>query len=153
MSPESATNFSQLSYWEYLYLCGVVPPLGKLGGPKVAASPKSDKKLYKLYKKGLDCTNAEGCLSEPLLHREEQFQFVLMCILHLVIRLVTTSPNLLGRIVRTFHRPLGIVFKIASVVPRPKLVSRAMPLRMGKRHGSCWQIGVILARCSSHMRA
>ena len=49
-------------------------------------SPKSDKKLYKLYKKGLDYTNAKGCMSEPLLHIEERFKFVVMCILHLVLR-------------------------------------------------------------------
>ena len=49
-------------------------------------SPKSDKTLYKRYKKGLDCTNAKGCVSEPLLHIEERFTFVVMCILHLVIQ-------------------------------------------------------------------
>ena len=49
-------------------------------------SPKSDKKLYKVHKKGLDCTTGKGCVSEPLLHIEERFKFVVMCILHLVIR-------------------------------------------------------------------
>ena len=47
-------------------------------------SPKCDKQLYKLYKKGLDCTNVKGCVSERLLHVEERFKFVVMCILHLV---------------------------------------------------------------------
>ena len=41
--------------------------------------------LYKLHKKGLDCTTAKGCVSEPLLHIEERFKFAVMCILHLVI--------------------------------------------------------------------
>ena len=49
-------------------------------------SPKGDNDLYKLCKKGLDCTNAKGCASEPLLHIEERFKFVVMCILHLVVR-------------------------------------------------------------------
>ena len=49
-------------------------------------SPKIDKKLYERYKKGSDCTNPKGCVSEPLLHVEERFKFVVMCILHLVIR-------------------------------------------------------------------
>ena len=37
MAPESARNFSLISYMEYLYLCGVVRAQGKPGGPKVAA--------------------------------------------------------------------------------------------------------------------
>ena len=49
-------------------------------------SPNSDKTLYKLYKKGSDCTNAKGSVSEPLLHMKEWFKFEVMCILHLVIR-------------------------------------------------------------------
>ena len=59
---------------------------GKWVDRKWRRSPKSDKKLYKLYKKGLDCTNAKGCVSEPLLHIQERFRFVVMCIEHLVIR-------------------------------------------------------------------
>ena len=59
----------------------------KLEEEKWRRSPKSDNKLYKLHKKGLDCTTAKGCVSEPLLHIEERFKFVVMCILHLVIRL------------------------------------------------------------------
>ena len=73
-------NFSLLSHSEYLYFCGVVRPQRK-----VAASPKSDKNLYNLNKKGLDSTNAKGWVSEPLLHIGERFKFVVMCILHLVI--------------------------------------------------------------------
>ena len=57
----------------------------KLEDRKWRRSPKNDNKLYKPYKKGLDCTNAKGCVSEPLLHIEERFKFVAMCILHLVI--------------------------------------------------------------------
>ena len=53
---------------------------------KSRRSPKSDKTLYKRCKKGLDCTNDKGCVSQPLLHIEERFNFVVMCILHLVIR-------------------------------------------------------------------
>ena len=49
-------------------------------------SPKRDKKLCKLYKKRLDCTNAIGCVSEPLLHIEERSKCLVKCILHLVIR-------------------------------------------------------------------
>ena len=50
-------------------------------------SPKVTKNyinFIRLYK-GLNCTNAKGCVSEPLLHMEERFNFVVMCILHLVI--------------------------------------------------------------------
>ena len=61
---------------------------GKWEDRKLRRSPKSDKKLYKFHKKGLHCTTAKGCVSEPLLHIEEQFKFVVMCILHLVIRVV-----------------------------------------------------------------
>ena len=57
---------------------------GKWEDGKLRRSPTSDKKLYKLHKKGLDCTNAKECVSEPLLHIEERFKFVVMCILHLV---------------------------------------------------------------------
>ena len=49
-------------------------------------SPKSDNNLYKLHTKGLDFTTAKGGVSEPLLHIEEWFKFVVMCILHLVTR-------------------------------------------------------------------
>ena len=49
-------------------------------------SPKSDNKLYKLHKKGFDCTTAEGCVGELFLHIEERFKFLVMCILHLTIR-------------------------------------------------------------------
>ena len=66
-------------------------------------SPKSDKKIHKLYKRGFECTNAKGCVSEPSLHTEERFKFAVMCILHLVLRSVTTSANFLERSVRTFH--------------------------------------------------
>ena len=59
---------------------------GKWVVQKWGRSPKSDKKLYKRYKKRLDCTKAKGCVSEPLLHTEERFKFVLLSILHLVIR-------------------------------------------------------------------
>ena len=59
---------------------------GKCEDRKWRRSPKSDKKLYKLHKKGLDCTTAKGCVSEPLLHIEERCKLVVMCILHLVIR-------------------------------------------------------------------
>ena len=59
---------------------------GKWEDRKWRRSPKRDKKLYKLDKKGLDCTTAKGCGSEALLHIEERFKFVVMCILHLVIR-------------------------------------------------------------------
>ena len=59
---------------------------GKSEDRKWRHSPKSDKELCKLYKRGLDCTNAKGSVSEPLLHIEERFKFVVMCILHLVIR-------------------------------------------------------------------
>ena len=121
---------------------------GKLEVRKWRRSPKSDKQLYELHKKGFDCTTAKGCVSEPLLHIEERFRFVVMCILHLVIRVgdYIYIPISLGRSASTFRRPLGIVFKIASIVPRPNFLSRVMPLRMGKRHGSCWQTDVILAR-------
>ena len=37
MALEGAKNFSLLSYWGYLFLCGVVGPQGKVAGPKVAA--------------------------------------------------------------------------------------------------------------------
>ena len=37
MAPEGPGNFSLLSHWEYLYLCSVVRPQRKVGGPKVAA--------------------------------------------------------------------------------------------------------------------
>ena len=57
---------------------------GKWVDRKWRRSPKSDKKLYNVYKKGLECTNAKGCVSEPLLHIEERFKFVVLCILHLV---------------------------------------------------------------------
>ena len=59
---------------------------GNWGDRTWRRSPQSDKTSYKLYKKGLDCTNAKRSVSEPLLHIEERFEFVVMCILHLVIR-------------------------------------------------------------------
>ena len=58
---------------------------GKWEDRKWRRSPNSDRKLYKLYRKGLDRINTKGCVSEPLLHIDERFKFVLMCILHLVI--------------------------------------------------------------------
>ena len=59
---------------------------GKWEDRKWRRSPNSDKKVYNLHKKGFDCTTAKGCVSEPLLHMEERFKFVVMCILHLVIQ-------------------------------------------------------------------
>ena len=59
---------------------------GKWEDRKWRRSLKGEKKLYKVYQKGLDCNNAKECVSEPLLHIEERFKFVVMCILHLVIR-------------------------------------------------------------------
>ena len=121
---------------------------GKWVDRKWRRSPKSDKKLYKVYKKGLECTNAKGCVSEPLLHIEERFKFVVMCILHLGVGLglVTNSPNSLARSVRTFHRPPGIVFKIASTVPRPKFccsgcagpARHALVVRHPPHSGACF---------------
>ena len=70
------------SIYTYATWCAIK---GKWEDRKWRRSPKSDKKLYKLHKKGLDCTTAKGCVSEPLLHIEERFKFVVMCILHLVI--------------------------------------------------------------------
>ena len=71
------------SIYTYVVWCDLK---GKWEDRKWRRSPKSDKKLYKLCKKWLDCTSTKGCVSEPLLHREEQLKFVVMCILHLVIR-------------------------------------------------------------------
>ena len=71
------------SIYTYATWCAVK---GKWEDRKWGRSPKSDKKLYELHKKGLDCTTAKGCVSEPLLHIEERFKFVVMCILYLVIR-------------------------------------------------------------------
>ena len=59
---------------------------GKWVDQKWRCSLKSDEKLCKLYKKGLDCTNAKGYVIEPLLHIEEGFKFSVMCILHLVFQ-------------------------------------------------------------------
>ena len=42
--------------------------------------------LPRIRDAGLDCTNAKGCVSEPLLHIEERFKIVVMWILYLVIR-------------------------------------------------------------------
>ena len=42
--------------------------------------------LYEVYKKRLDCTNTKGRVTEPLLHIEEPFKFVVICIWHVVIR-------------------------------------------------------------------
>ena len=70
------------SIYTYATWCEVK---GKWEDRKWQRSPKSDKKLYKLHKKGLECTTAKGCVSEALLHIEERFKFVVMCILHLVI--------------------------------------------------------------------
>ena len=58
---------------------------GKWEDQKWRRSPKSDKKLYKFHQKWLNRTTAKGCVSEPLLHIDERFKFVVMCILHLVI--------------------------------------------------------------------
>ena len=58
---------------------------GKWEDRKWQRSPNSDTQLYKLHKKGLDCTTAKGCVSEPSLHLEERFKFVVIRILHLVI--------------------------------------------------------------------
>ena len=69
------------SIYTYAVWCNLK---GKWADRKWQRLPKSDKRLYKLYKKGSDCTNAKGCVSEPLLHIEEWFKFVVMCILHLV---------------------------------------------------------------------
>ena len=71
------------SIYTYVAWCDLK---GKWEDRKWRRAPKSDKQLYKLYKKGLDRTNAKGCVSEPSLHIEERFEFVVMCILQLVIR-------------------------------------------------------------------
>ena len=71
------------SIYTYATWCEVK---GKWEDRKWRRSPKSDKKLYKLHKKGLHCTTAKGSVSEPLLHIEERFKFVVMCILHSIIR-------------------------------------------------------------------
>ena len=60
--------------YTYAALCDLK---GKWVDRKWRCLAKSDKKLYKPFKKGLNCTNATGCLSEPLLHIEERFKFVI----------------------------------------------------------------------------
>ena len=70
-----SSYFCTESIYTYATWCAVK---GKWEDRKWWRSPKSDKKLYKLHKKGLDCTTAKGCVSEPLLHIEEQFKFVVM---------------------------------------------------------------------------
>ena len=80
---EVSTYFRIGSIYTYATWCNLK---GNWEDRKLRRSPKSDKNSYKLHKKGLDCTTAKGCVSEPLLHIGERFKFVVMCILHLVIR-------------------------------------------------------------------
>ena len=78
-----SASFGIVSIYTYAVWCDLK---GKWEDQKWRLSPKSDKNIYKLYKKGLDCANAKRFVSEPLLHIEEQFKSVVMCILYLVIR-------------------------------------------------------------------
>ena len=73
------------SIYTYAKWCAVK---GRWEDRKWRRSPKSDKKLYKLHKKGLDCTTAKGCVSEPLLHIEERFKFVVFC-----LRMAVSRPK------------------------------------------------------------
>ena len=52
MAPECARNFSLLSYWEYLYLCSVLRPQGKVGGPKVGVHPRVAKNYINFIRRG-----------------------------------------------------------------------------------------------------
>ena len=80
---EISSYFRIESIYTYATWCNL---RGKWEDGKWRRSPESDKKLYKLHKKGLDCTTAKGCVSEPMLHIEEGLKFVVMYILHLGIR-------------------------------------------------------------------
>ena len=70
---------------------------GKWEDRKWPHSPKRDKKLDKLHKKGLHSTNAKECVSEHLWHIEERFKFVVMCILHFVIRVGDYLTNFIRK--------------------------------------------------------
>ena len=54
---------------------------------KVRRTTHLDGKFRALYDKGLDCTTAKGCTSKPMLRVDDRTRFIVMCILHLVIRL------------------------------------------------------------------
>ena len=54
---------------------------------KVRRTTHLDGKFRALYDKGLDCTRAKGCTSKPMLRVDDRTRFIVMCILHLVIRL------------------------------------------------------------------
>ena len=90
----SSSYFQIGGIYTYATWCAVK---GRWEDRKWRRSPRSDKKLYKLHKKGLDCTTAKGCVSEPLLHIEERFKFVVMCILHLVIRVGNYRTKLIRK--------------------------------------------------------
>ena len=79
--PGVSSYFRIGSIYPYAVWCDLK---GKWLDRKLRRSPKSDKRLYKRYKKGSTGINAKGCVSEPLLHIEERFKFVVTCILHLV---------------------------------------------------------------------
>ena len=54
---------------------------------KVRRTTHLDGKFRALYDEGLDCTTAQGCTSKPMLRVDDRTRFIVMCILHLVIRL------------------------------------------------------------------
>ena len=128
---ENSAYLSIGSIYTYAVWCNLK---GKWEDRKWRRSPKSDKKLYKLDKKGLDCTNGKGCVSEPLLHIEERFKSVVMCILYLVIRV----GDYLTQFIRKTCKDLLPATRDQLNCAKTKISLKAMPLRMGKRHGSCW---------------
>ena len=116
---------------------------GKWVDRKWRRSPQSDEKLYKLYKKRLDCTSAKECVSEPLLHIEEQLKFVVMCILHLVVRVGDYLTKFIRKKYKDLLPATGDRVPDRLNCAKTEISLKAMPLRMGRRHV---QIDVILAR-------